>query len=125
MFIPSAVFPGLGDDWEFAIELLGDMDDAIAEHAGEMAAALVADPTDWKSLESAGHAVKGAALNMHLSAVSNLTMYLETLGREGQASGQQGNKDLLALAQAGLSQLGEERARLQKYKQSAVDRGLG
>lgn len=116
-------------DWSFVVELL---DDVLAERE-TMAQQLVdaAQANDHTAYHKAAHALKGAALNLHLPALIDVSRKAELLGKQLELT--PSHQDLLDMRQLMVEHLQIEYGRLdesmpemrQQAEQEAAGGGEG
>ena len=119
LFAPTPSLPVIDEDaafeqcqeWGFIVELLNDILAERDERVEELQSAL--DASDHTKFHKAAHAIKGAALNLHLPALVDVSKKSELLGKQLEISRddstlQQCRQPLVAALQA-------EYDRLQQY----------
>jgi len=67
-------------DWSFFIELVNDMFAVIEEALGKMDQCIATN--DHAQFGKEAHALKGAALNLHMPAISDVTKKAEIIGKQ-------------------------------------------
>lgn len=119
LFAPTASLPVIDEDaafeqcqeWSFIVELLTDILNEREERVEELQSAL--DAGDHTKFHKAAHAIKGAALNLHLPALVDVSKKSELLGKQLEVSGD--DSRLLQCRQPLIAALQTEYGRLQQY----------
>jgi HPt (histidine-containing phosphotransfer) domain-containing protein len=102
--------PRFNYDFDFFIEMLGDVVAHLPERIQEMKSACLAQDADC--LHRSAHNLKGLAANFGASGLTELARTLETNGREGD----------LSQAEALIAGIEAEIPRLQAFYQELQDR---
>jgi len=101
-------------DWEFVSELLVDVINERTERIDDLTAAL--ETNDHGRFHRAAHALKGAALNLYLTALVDVCKKSELLGKQLEVGGAYAVDGRLLAARAPLIRhLETEYARLEAY----------
>ena len=119
LFAPSPSLPVINEDaaldqcgdWSFIAELLTDMMEERAFRVDELQSAMEA--REHTKFHKAAHAIKGAALNLHLPALVDVSKKSELLGKQLEVSGD--DVRLLQCRQPLIAALQSEYDRLQQY----------
>ena len=119
LFAPSPSLPVIDEDaafdqcqeWSFIVELLNDILAERDARVDELQSA--ADASDHTKFHKAAHAIKGAALNLHLPALVDVSKKSELLGKQLEIS--KDDTRLLQCRQPLIAALQEEYDRLQEY----------
>lgn len=119
LFAPSPSLPVIDEDaafeqcqeWSFIVELLNDTLAERDERVDELQASLEA--SDHTRFHKAAHAIKGAALNLHLPALVDVSKKSELLGKQLEVSGD--DTRLLECRRPLIAALQTEYDRLQEY----------
>ena len=126
LFAPAASLPVIEEDaafeqcgeWSFIVELLNDILAEREARVEELQSAVQAD--DHTKLHKTAHAIKGAALNLHLPALVDVSKKSELLGKQLELS--KDDSRLLQCRQPLIAALQTEYDRLQHYIPTAQEK---
>jgi len=100
-------------DWTFIAELLQDIVNEREERVAELEAAI--ETNDPEKFHKSAHAIKGAALNLFLPALVDVSKRTEALGKQLEIEASKNDQRLLASRQPLIQALLTEYQRIEEF----------